>query len=173
MRKSEQLAGQVREEAGQISLPIKVEEIARLRGARVVYEPMARELSGLLYRDGDTVVIGVNSIHPPNRQRFTIAHEIGHLVLHQGRPVVLDHVVRLNFRDPRSGTATDTEEIEANQFAAELLMPGEMVRAEVHRAQEAGGRLDQRLLRDLAEGFGVSVEAIGNRLTNLGVLSQM
>ena len=73
----------------------------------------------------------------------------------------------------RSGTATDTEEVDANQFAAELLLPAEMVRAEVQRAQEAGGRLDQRLLRDLAEGFGVSVEAIGNRLTNLGLLSQM
>jgi len=173
VRNPEQMAGQVREEAGQRSLPIDVEEIARLRGARVVYEQMDPELSGLLYRDGETVVIGVNSAHHENRQRFTIAHELGHLVLHQGRPVVLDHVVRLNFRDPLSGTATDTEEIQANRFAAELLMPADLVRVEAGRAREARNPLDDHFEQALAQGFGVSAEAMKNRLTNLGFRSQM
>jgi Zn-dependent peptidase ImmA (M78 family) len=167
------MAGQVREAAGQRSLPIDVEKIARLRGARVVYEQMDPELSGLLYRDGETVVIGVNSVHHENRQRFTIAHELGHLVLHQGRPVVLDHVVRLNFRDPRSGMATDTEEIQANRFAAELLMPADLVRVEARSAREAGSPIDDYFEQALAQGFGVSPEAMKNRLTNLGFRSQM
>jgi Zn-dependent peptidase ImmA (M78 family) len=173
MRNPEQMAGQLREAAGQQSLPVDVAEIARQRGASVVYETMGPDLSGLLYRDGGTVVIGVNSLHATNRQRFTIAHELGHLVLHQGRPVVLDHVVRLNFRDPRSGMATDAEEIQANRFAAELLMPAERVRAEARRGRDAATQIDEGFIKDLADGFEVSVEAMKNRLTNLGLLSQV
>jgi Zn-dependent peptidase ImmA (M78 family) len=171
--KPEAAALEVRTEAGALALPIDVEAIARRRGARVVYEPMARDLSGLLYRDGDTVVIGVNSIHAPVRQRFTIAHEVGHLVLHDGRPVVLDHVVRVNFRDPQSGTATNREEIDANRFAAELLMPRDLVLDEVRRSQDAGAPMGDQFVRDLAEGFGVSAAALTNRLMNLGLLSQL
>ncbi len=169
----EKRADQVRRDAGQTSLPVDVEAIADWLGARVVYEPMSRDLSGLLFRDGDTIVIGVNSIHPSNRQRFTIAHEIGHLVLHEGQPVVLDHVVRLNYRDARSGTATDGQEIAANKFAAELLMPAALIRAEASRIRDAGKSIDDRFLQYMAEGFEVSAEALSNRLTNMGLASQI
>ena len=173
MPKAEVEARRIRAETGASDLPIDVERVAARLGAEVVFEPMSRDLSGLLYRDGERTVIGVNSVHAPARQRFTIAHEVGHLVLHAGRPVVLDHVVRLNFRDPRSGTATDAEEIAANAFAAELLMPRELVIAEVGRARARGDALDPSFVRALAVGFDVSGEAMGNRLANLGLISQL
>ena len=174
MPKAEVEARRVRAETGASDLPIDVERIAAQLGADVVFgSPMSRDLSGLLYRDGERTVIGVNSVHAPARQRFTIAHEVGHLVLHAGRPVVLDHVVRLNYRDPRSGTATDAEEIAANGFAAELLMPRELVIAEVERARARGDALDPSFVRPPATGFDVSAEAMGNRLANLGLISQL
>ena len=173
MPEAEVEARRIRAETGASDLPIDVKRVAARLGAEVVFEPMSRDLSGLLYRDGERTVIGVNSVHAPARQRFTIAHEVGHLVLHAGRPVVLDHVVRLNFRDPRSGTATDAEEIAANAFAAELLMPRELVIAEVERARARGDALDPSFVRALATGFDVSAEAMGNRLANLGQISQL
>jgi Zn-dependent peptidase ImmA (M78 family) len=64
------------------------------------------------------------------RQRFTIGHELGHLTLHHGHDLILERLVRLNFRDATSSTANDEEEIEANHFAAELLMPHDFLRAQ-------------------------------------------
>ena len=59
-------------------------------------------------------MIGVNSNNPKFRQRFTIGHELGHLALHHGHDLILERLVRLNFRDATSSTASDEEEIEAN-----------------------------------------------------------
>lgn len=52
--------------------------------AAVRYSPFEGELAGMLVRGDGQIVIGVNSLHPLNRQRFTIAHECGHLLLHKG-----------------------------------------------------------------------------------------
>ena len=99
-------------------------------------------------------MIGVNDLHAPRRQRFTIAHEVGHLEMHKGRPLVLDHV-RMNMRDATSSTATDVEEIEANQFAAAILMPSDLVIREARRLLERPdrhGRLDRAPPRTWVRG---------------------
>ena len=85
----------------------------------------------ILLKDAQKCVIGINSAHPKTRQRFSIAHEIGHLVLHDKKELFIDKVVRVNFRDAKSSMAIDHNEIEANQFAAELLMPRELVRQQI------------------------------------------
>jgi Zn-dependent peptidase ImmA (M78 family) len=148
-----------------------VEQIARALGVQVVRKTLADDVSGLLIRpEAGPPAIVVNKGHPRVRQRFTIAHELGHLVLHRGRPVLVDHV-RLNLRDARSRAAVDVEEIEANAFAAELLMPRSLMVAELNRA---AARSDSaRLAADLAEGFGVSKEAAEYRLVNLGISGQV
>ncbi|WP_129789676.1 ImmA/IrrE family metallo-endopeptidase [Promicromonospora panici] len=149
--------------------PVDVEKIARLKGARVVHQEMeGNDISGMLVREDNRVIIGVNSHHATVRQRFTIAHEIGHLVLHRGRALILDTPVRVNFRDRRSSLAEDREEMEANRFAAALLMPAEFVLAEVQARQVK--QVDE-LIDELAGRFNVSTEAMGYRLVNLGILS--
>lgn len=154
------------------SLPVPVEEIAAKLGAAVVYEAMDRGVSGLLVRDAESTVIGVNSTHADVRQRFSIAHEIGHLVLHRGRPMVVDHV-RLNLRDERSSTATDYEEIQANAFAAELLMPQDLVLRALRDIDPERSGSEARLVADLAHVFAVSEQAMEYRLVNLGVRRQL
>lgn len=119
----------------------------------------------MLVRNGNRAIIGVNWDHHPNRQRFTIAHEIGHLILHQGETYV-DKGYRFNFRGLESGSGTKNEEIEANRFAAALLMPTRLLKAifQEHAFDLTGNDDD---LRALAEKFGVSTQAMAIRLSRV------
>jgi len=149
--------------------PVPVEDIAVAENIQVVRSTAKGDESGFLLRNGVNVIIGVNSRNSPRRQRFTIAHELGHWRLHKGRPLIVDHWVMINKRDGVSSQATDFEEIEANQFAAELLMPRQFIKDSFKRKQGKFGSRDV-LIGALATEFGVSVEAMGFRLTNLGML---
>ena len=120
---------------------------------------------------GDKAIIGINSAHPNTRQRFSIAHEIGHLILHK-KNLFVDKVVRLDFRDSRSSLAIDKEEIEANVFAAELLMPRDFIEREIRRimSKRKSPPLKERLIEELRNAFEVSLQAMEYRLINLGIL---
>jgi Zn-dependent peptidase ImmA (M78 family) len=164
---AEKRAIAVIEEAGIDELPVPVEEIAISLGAEIVYDAYDGDVSGMLYRADGNALIGVNSKHAPTRQRFTVAHEIGHLVLHKGRPMFIDRFVRVNWRNG----ASDREEVQANAFAAELLMPRKFVESEVERVlSKRQNATPQQLAADLAKTFHVSAEAMSYRLENLGIL---
>jgi Zn-dependent peptidase ImmA (M78 family) len=170
MPRAEVAAARVREQASSADeLLLPVDRVARQLGAEIVFERLGADVSGLLIREEGRLIIGVNERHPEPRQRFTIAHEIGHLVLHRGRPLVVDPV-RINLRDSRSSLATDLEEIEANSFAAELLMPRSLVLRHFRSMADTGATSLDRVTRDLAIGFGVSEQAMEYRLSNLGLL---
>lgn len=149
--------------------PVPVEALARSLGAPVRYSPFEGDISGMVFRDADRIVIGVNSLHHPNRQRFTIAHEIGHMLLHKGVEVHVDRTFRINLRDDISSQAVDRDEIEANRFAAELLMPEQMLIDDL-KGREIDFENEQDLRR-LAARYGVSPQALTFRLTNLGLIA--
>jgi Zn-dependent peptidase ImmA (M78 family) len=150
------------------NVPVLVDKIAKAVGAQVVFSPLDEELSGMVVVNENRTLIGVNSLHHPNRQRFTIAHEIGHLELH--RKFITDriHVDRkfpVLMRDPNSATGTDRLEIEANRFAAELLMPEWAVRRVLEN--ESIDIDDDRTVADMAKKFRVSRQALQYRLINV------
>jgi Zn-dependent peptidase ImmA (M78 family) len=152
-------------------VPVPVEEIATRLGAKITYEPFEGEadISGMLLREKDRTVIGVNSAHANVRQRFTIAHEIGHLRMHNGAFFV-DKAVRFN-RNNISSQAIDHREIEANGFAAELLMPAPLVTNAVKKRLAKKANLHAAsLVNELAQEFQVSNQAMEFRLTNLGII---
>jgi Zn-dependent peptidase ImmA (M78 family) len=128
------------------------------------------DISGLLVVENKRGAIGYNSTHARVRQRFTVAHEIGHYVMHvknstQSR-LFIDRYVA--FRDDESSVGNDWEEVEANAFGAALLMPARLVREEIKKR-----RLDlddEDDLSDLAKRFHVSTSAMSYRLVNLGLL---
>lgn len=126
---------------------------------------MEKDVAGILYRQADHKVIAVNERHPLTRQRFTIAHEIGHLALHRGVPVHVDQGFRVNLRNPLSSQGQDIEEIEANAFAANLLMPYHWIRGDLR------GDLidldDSIEVQELAQRYQVSQQAMLIRLANL------
>ena len=148
--------------------PVPVEQLAKSVGAEVRYSPFEGDVSGMLFRHGDQVVIGINSLHHPNRQRFSMAHEIGHLLMHQGMEVHVDHTYRVNLRNDLSSQAVDPDEIAANRFAAELLMPEEWLIRDL-RGQDIDCEGEDDL-KVLARKYGVSLKALTLRLTNLGII---
>ena len=110
------------------------------------------------------------SVVAENR-RFTIAHEIGHFVLrhHSQRNELVhaDDEHQVIYRSPRASTGQDPLEVQANQFAASLLMPTRLI-------QERAGRLRKPLSEDavaaLAREFKVSEQAMTIRLSTLGLI---
>ncbi|MBC2714091.1 MAG: ImmA/IrrE family metallo-endopeptidase [Desulfobacteraceae bacterium] len=172
MNKTEKMAQQLLAEFGIDTPPVPVEDIAKQKGAKLSFEPFEGkdDISGLLFRDKNNVIIGINSAHPRNRQRFSIAHELGHLFLHD-KELFVDKVVKLNFRDSVSSAAIDTKEIAANAFAAELLMPKQFIQNEIYKIIKKSLSLNkEELIEKLAVIFEVSKQAMEYRLTNLGIL---
>jgi Zn-dependent peptidase ImmA (M78 family) len=168
--KAERSAKELLAERSVSGPPVPVEEIARELGVTVLFERFDQGISGILYRDGAHAVIGVEATHPKTRQRFTIAHEIGHLRLHKG-PMFVDHSVHVDRRDEKASLGIDPDEIEANSFAAALLMPEDMIFGAVTQSStHHGGVGAEQLISRLARRFDVSAQAMEYRLANLGLV---
>ena len=133
-------------------------------------ERFGDDVSGVLVVQDGRGVIGVNSAQAPVRQRFTIAHEIGHFEMHRHRmPVFIDKQflgpMFAVFRDGKSATGEDQREREANAFAAALLMPEPLVmRAVTHMRADVQ---DDSVIEELARHFEVSRQAMTFRVANL------
>lgn len=142
-------------------LPIRPVLIAQRMGAEVVGDLDGRNGSGMIQlHDDDQVSIHYCPGEALVRQRFTIAHEIGHWAL--GHLSKARKCWRDNPDSFYSGVASK-EERQANQFAAELLMPADAVAWAVQ-----DGRWPS--LEKLAALFAVSTAAMGYRLKNLGLI---
>ena len=116
---------------------------------------MEGSLSGSLnYKDGFWVM-SVNKNHNPKRQKFTLAHEYGHYLLHKENS--------LSFVDATFFRGNDNSAIEyaANEFASNLLMPESAVRSQI---EEKG----IKNIGELSEVFNVSAAAMKVRVIQLG-----
>lgn len=168
----ESAAQELLEKHGIAEPPTPVIELARAEGVVVAQEPFQDDgVSGMLLREPDRTAIIVNAANAPVRQRFTMAHELGHLKLHRGT-VYLDGRARVNFRDGLSSMATSQEEIDANAFAAALLMPDGWVRTAFETTvRNTLVSSEEELAEVLGVRFGVSRQAMLFRLINLGLIA--
>jgi Zn-dependent peptidase ImmA (M78 family) len=144
---------------------VDVEAIARRLGLAVVREAMGDDISGMLVSKPGLTTICINKDQHTNRQRFTIAHEIGHHVMRHLFAGEHVHVDRVIMRNATSSEGTDAREIEANQFAANLLMPEDMVH---HHMQSLKSQYVEDIVPKLAKQFKVSEQAMAFRLSSLG-----
>lgn len=142
-------------DAGLGGIPVDVARVAALLGLYVQYEQMSDEMSGYLENREGRWVVGVNSLHAGVRQRFTIAHEIAHFVLHRKDQGTFRDVIFM-----RRSLNANAMERQADSFAAELLMPEVSVVADIR-----GGLVNVHLL---AGRYHVSALAMKYRLQNLG-----
>jgi len=140
--------------------PIQVEEIASRLSLKISREP-SDDFSGLLIRKDGRALIGVNSNEAPVRQRFTIAHEIGHFVLHPRKDAFVD------YRDNKKEIMRTPAERHANMFAAALLMPRNLLEKDFKNICKNG--FTEEELEKLAEKYQVSDEAMKFRLMNLNL----
>ena len=153
---------------GLYRIPVDPVRIANIEGIKVNNAVFSDEsLSGLIAKRGPNISILINQSEPPYRKRFTIAHELSHHFLHlqdaeDGE--FIDSTIDL-FRDP-SLTPSEWDqarlnEVEANRFAAALLMPKELVQRYYS---------ENLSLEELARIFNVSSEAMGIRLNTLDLI---
>lgn len=145
-------------------LPVSLRNIARLYDVKIAEDSLEGGAAGYLLRDDGRALIVVNKRDSRARKRFTIAHELGHLLMHRGRPLLVDGDVRISERTA-SDFASTPEEREANQFAAALLMPEELVLREWEKVHPTPAAV-----AELAQRCEVSLSAMQFRLTNLGIL---
>ncbi len=139
-------------------LPVDPAQIARACGAQVLqdYDMVFQGLAGSFEIEGNQPVIRYSASDAPVRQRFTIAHELGHMCLQHGN----------SFRDTAGNYSSSTnlyKERDANTFAAELLMPREVVEWLIYKERNHD-------VESMARMLNVSSAAMHYRLTNLGYL---
>jgi len=140
----------------EVLLPVDPVRIAKELGIEVYTAVLDDGVSGmLLKRSNEEPEIYLNRHDHKNRQRFTCAHELGHYIKRTNEDDF--DFAFVDRRDSLSSRGSDADEMYANQFAAELLMPEKQVRAH-HKTSE---------LTQLAWKFSVSTEAMSNRLKTL------
>ena len=142
----------------QTKSPVDVDAIAKDLGIKVYKDDLGPEIFGSLLRDRSRggwsgYAIYLNSKNHPNRQRFTLAHEIAHFVLHRdlAEAGIIDDT---HYRS----TLSNLHETQANQLAADILMPRSLVEKEFATRSE-GPPLYAR--------FSVSDAAMDIRLRSL------
>lgn len=149
-------------------IPVDVLAIAGACGVTVRVEGLEEFVSGLLVVRGSNAVIGVNVHHHPNRRRFTVAHELGHYLLHLDQTAFFLDAAPTFFRQEATPSGKPYQEREANAFAAELLMPAAEVRTLM--ADQPIDVFDDAAVKRMADRFGVSSQALVIRLTELNLV---
>lgn len=135
---------------GVTEAPVDIRDIAEQMGI-IVMEPREQtNWSGALDATRETPVIWARGTDPKTRRNFTIAHEIGHLMLHDDEIIWRDHTF--------SG---DAKEQQANGYAAKLLMPEFLI-------EDVLASNPDITIEGLARRFEVSPQAMEYRLRNLG-----
>jgi len=154
-KRIEELAEKVLREAEMIKAPAPVQDIARHYGFRVVLlDQPPDKFSGILHRAKKA--IGINKHHLPARQRFALSHELGHYFL--------DHPdAGEEIPDEEGGARRRLYEAEADEFAGELLVPRELLKA----ALREGADLEALRLK-----FQVSRHVVATQLVKYGFLAK-
>jgi Zn-dependent peptidase ImmA (M78 family)/DNA-binding XRE family transcriptional regulator len=131
-------------------------------GLRIFFLDLPSKVAGLfIYVDPLGGCVGINRNHPPERRRWTMAHEYAHYLASRDRP----EVTRLG-----SGRVNDTERF-AETFAANFLMPRNGIVRRFHELkQDSGGKATPATLVQLAHAYRVSVQALCLRLETLDLI---
>lgn len=141
------------------SYPVKLGELARELGVDVFKSPLPPSISGMIKpseRADGTYEIKINKYESGERQRFTLAHELAHFLLHKQdiRAGVIDNIM---YRS----ALTSRKEYDANRLAADIVMPKAAVNREL---QARGGVATEEIAQELAAVFKVSPPAMRIRL---------
>jgi Zn-dependent peptidase ImmA (M78 family) len=156
----------VLEAHGLLDMAVDPIRLANAMGVKVYNAKFGEaDIHGLLATRGGKPTIFVNADDLPQRKRFTIAHELGHLVLHLvgGDQEFIDNAdsFRTTADPDAEWTKERRQEWEANMFAAALLMPEQLVRQKWEEIGDPEG---------MARWFQVSPTAMSIRLDTLGLV---
>ena len=137
--------------------PIDIEAVVKDFGLELVQSPLKDDVSGFIEKKTDgTYRITVNASHSETRRRFTIAHELAHYIYHRdlfGNGVADSRAYRSEGTPLENANITRAHELQANSFAANVLMPKSLLADRMHEKPET-----------LANEFKVSPAAMKIRL---------
>ena len=158
-----------------ISSPVDLKKIAKHKKIKIKIEELEDSMSGFLVIKGKKRTIVANGNHHLNRRRFTIAHELGHFILHakdSEESIFIDKKQVYN-RNLKSAEGTNAQEIEANRFAACLLMPRTIIMNYIKNEGEFFYEFsdDESSITSLSKIFNVSKMAMTHRLSSLLISS--
>lgn len=141
-------------------------ELAEENNIDVFEAELPDDVSGIYKKNKENQndAIYINQEHSENRKRFSIAHELGHYFLGHITGMHIDKI----FRNELSSMAINKNEIEANNFAAELLMPTEEVENYITDLNENNKMSLDDIIDKSSDYFKVSREAMRYKLKNLG-----
>lgn len=151
-------------------LPINIRKIMADKGIIVKDIELPDKISGVLDTRGEQPIVLIQKEHGEKRKRFSLAHELGHFILNSSpRSIYLDR--HTYFRSNLSSSGIDTEEKKANRFAAELLMPSDILweilskdMPDLIDAEETEGL---KALKELAKKFEVSIAALTIKISGV------
>ncbi|MEU0794810.1 ImmA/IrrE family metallo-endopeptidase [Amycolatopsis sp. NPDC005961] len=162
-RQGERLAEKLRDKIGlhDGDLPLKLDDFASFVEAKlgidVSFEPLSGGFDGMSISCDSFKLAAINSRISGVRQRFTLAHELGHIFAGDSQSLHVDENI-YGVRSP--------EERRANAFAAAFLMPSQCLKDATETAT-----IDEDLIADLLGRYRVSLEALTYRLHNIGAIN--
>ncbi len=170
INKIEKLASSILTELNIKSAPVDIKAVAKKKGATIKPYDLGEKISGMLFIKDSEGIISYNPTESMVRQRFTVAHELGHFLLHRKtQDIFVDKQFQVHFRNENSATGQDIQELEANAFAAAILMPKDLLLTEIKKHNFDLG--DESAMKELAKLFNVSLQAMTFRMVNLGFFS--
>lgn len=148
---AEKIINEIVKREGKISFPIDPFKELKEKNTIITFSNFDK-LEGLLLFDKEKEsVVSINLSRPVTRQRFTAAHELGHIILHA-------EVKEDGFLCPIYGAKSPIEK-EADDFASNLLMPTNELNKIINKYQDTNGKVDFDQCLMIAEYFGVSFES--------------
>lgn len=174
MKTAEQKGLELLDNLNITSVPIPIKKIVRTLGIKLQAYNLGNEVSGALVIENGKARIGYNPSESKVRQRFTIAHELGHYILHgkdKKNDLYVDNV-KVMFRRQNATQAQLKQEREANVFAATILMPEHLVEKRLDEMyREKPFLTDDNIVKEMAAIFNVSSIAMAIRLSNLNLIT--
>jgi Zn-dependent peptidase ImmA (M78 family) len=154
-----QMARKVLGDAKISGLPVDLKIILEKKGYEYIeVDTFLDSVDALILKSDGIYYAAVNAKHHPHRQRFSLAHEFGHILLNHN-PSYYNPGISLD-NPPASKNHTSTEamfETEANSFAGELLVPLEMLKKEFKKTTDIG---------ELSKMFYVSTAVMSIAISN-------
>ena len=165
---------------------IDMKELMQIYNIKYISKKLPDNISGasMTTENGKQIIV-VNDDQPTNRKKFTIAHELGHFLLRHGTALntqdkgikdseIEKHKIpsQILFRDAKTSEGSDWREVEANYFAASLLMPRNILNNEIKKlvCEKSKPYLSESDVWELAGKFKVSTVAMSIRLSRLGFI---
>lgn len=159
-------AAEIREEASKLGIninPLDISEVVEnIFKIKIIYKDLGKSASGFLEKIDNQWCIYVNRYESLQRQRFTIAHELGHFLYHNDEyaNAVAPMHDQVFFRDEN----TNHMERQANDFASDLLMPEDIFNQYIQDGINT--------ISALADKFNLSTPAVKYRAYKLGLISE-